>query len=303
MTVNSAPTAPVTAAPLSSPVLGTADSLINPRTAAVETPIPVSKASSATHNEAIGILGPTDPYQMAARQGMNLAPTREREQLPVERPLSPHFMISSCSNRADVPTPFNTPRTDTRQDSHILKASSNKGEEKLALKEVTPHLHGDRLADKAHLRGGGPKRRRGGAAGRSRKKSKSDQYADVDQLLSDSKSPIFKGNANIKAVLTHPVAKKTMVDQGEPYPFDQMTANEVSTTVADFKSDGTCGRFDSDWMVQAIEASRIRASGGYDAYLNSQFAENWGEDDEEVSDEEMEDVNDEAKREKVKEKY
>ncbi|CAD6445015.1 eec09304-bc5d-48c9-9b00-ced93689fa13 [Sclerotinia trifoliorum] len=262
--------------------------------------IPVSEASSTAYKEAIWV--PIASYEVAARKEMNLSPTRERDQFPVERPLSTQFINSSCSSRAYVPMPFNTPRTALRQDSNLPKASSNKGEEKLTFKKVAPHLHGDGLAGKAHLRGGGIKRRRGGAAGRSFKKSKSDKFADVDQLLSDSKSPIFKGDANIKAVLTHPMARETMVDQGAPYPFDQMNANEVATTVADFKSDGTCGRFDLDWIAQAIEASRIRASGGYDAYLNSRFAENWGEDDEGVSDEEMEDVNDEAKHEKVKEK-
>ncbi|KAF7865943.1 hypothetical protein EAF04_006107 [Stromatinia cepivora] len=302
MAVDSAPLAPVTAAPPSSPVLGTADSGINPQTAAVVTPILVSEASSDAYNEAIGMLDPIAPYQMAARPEMNLAPTRERDQLPVEKPLSTHFMISSCSDRAYVPTPFNTPRTATRRESHLPKASFTTGEENPTIKKVAPHLRGGSLAEKVYLRGGGPKRRRGGAAGGARKKSKSDKYADVDQLLSDFKSPIFKEDAKIKAVLTHPMAKQTMVDQGEPYPFDQMTANEVATTVAEFKSDGTYGRFDSDWMAQAIEASQIRASGGYDAYLNSQFAENWGEDDQEVSDEEMKDVDDETQHENVKKK-
>lgn len=88
-----------------------------------------------------------------------------------------------------------------------------------------------------------------------------------------------------------------MVEQGEQYPFDQMTGEELATTAAEFKSDGTYGRFDSQWMSQALEASQTRASGGYDAYLESQFAEKWAEDDKEVSDEEMRDFSDDAKNE------
>ncbi|KAI9641355.1 hypothetical protein NHQ30_010157 [Ciborinia camelliae] len=309
MAVTSGPPGQATAAPPSSPVLGLADSGINPQTAAAATPTSVPEPLAA-YNQAIGVLDPIAPYETSARPEMNLAPTREMNQLPVERPLSAHFMISSCSERAYIPTPFNTPRTATRRESHLPEASSARGNEKPALKKVAPRLRGGGLSEKekVYLRGGGPKKRRGGIACGARKKPKSDKYADVGQLLSDFKSPIFQEDANIKvrnifpsfpglanlqqAVLAHPLAKQTMVDQGEPYPFDQMTGDEVATTAADFKLDGTYGRFDSSWMAQAIEASQTRASGGYDAYLENQFAENWAEDDEEVSDEDVKDIND-----------
>ncbi|TGO53020.1 hypothetical protein BCON_0131g00190 [Botryotinia convoluta] len=295
MALPSAPPVPETAAPPSSPVLGPADSGINPQTGVAATSIPVSEASSLAYNEAIGVLDPIAPYQTAARSERNLAPTREMNQLPAERPLSAHFMISSCSDRAYVPTPFNTPRTASGRDSHphLAQDSSPRGEEKPTIRRVAPRLLSDDLGEKekVYLRGGGPKKRRGGTAGNARKKPKPDKYADVDHLISDFKSPIFQEDANIKAVLTHPLTKQTMAEQGEPYPFDEMTGDEIATTAADFKSDGSYGRFDPDWIEQAIEASQIRASGGYDAYLDSQFAENWAEDEEAISDEEMKDLN------------
>ncbi|KAF7897747.1 uncharacterized protein EAF01_008713 [Botrytis porri] len=295
MALPSAPPVPETAAPPSSPVLGPADSGINPQTAVAATSVPVSEASSLAYNEAIGVLDPIAPYQTAARSESNLAPTREMNQLPVERPLSAHFMISSCSDRAYVPTPFNTPRTASRRDSHphLAHDHSPRGEEKPAIRRVAPRVFSGDLGekDKVYLRGGGPKKRRGGAAGNARKKSKPDKYADVDHLLSDFKSPIFQEDANVKAVLTHPLTKHMMAEQGEPYPFDEMPGDEIATTAADFKSDGSYGRLDPDWIDQAVKASQIRASGGYDAYLDGQFAENWAEDEEQISDEEMKDLN------------
>ncbi|TGO24767.1 hypothetical protein BPAE_0095g00230 [Botrytis paeoniae] len=298
MVLPSAPPIPETVAPPSSPVLGPANSGINPQTAVAATSIPVSEASSSAYNEAIGSSDPIAPYQMAARFERNLAPTREMNQLPAERPLSAHFMISSCSERAYVPTPFNTPRTASGRESHphLAQDSSPRGEEKPAIGRVAPRLLSDDLGEKekVYLRGGGPKKRRGGAAGNARKKPKPDKYADVDHLLSDFKSPIFQEDANIKAVLTHPLTKHMMAEPGEPYPFDEMTGDEIATTAADFKSDGSYGRFDPDWIEQAIKASQIRASGGYDAYLDSQFAENWAEDEEQISDEETKDLNDDG---------
>ncbi|KAA8563882.1 hypothetical protein EYC84_011896 [Monilinia fructicola] len=229
--------------------------------------------------------GPNCPYVLSAQ--------REKKQFPGERPLSSHFMMSSCSNKAYIPTPFNTPHTGTEPESHLPEASSARGAPKPVLKKVAPSLCGGNPSekDKVHLRGGGPKKRRGAAAVGSRKKAKQDKYSDVDQLLSDFKSPIFQEDANIKAVISHPMAKQTMIDQGESYPFDQMTGDEVATTAADFKLDGTYGRFDSDWMAQAMEASQTRAAGGYDAYLASKFEEQWAEEDEEVSEEEIKEPN------------
>ncbi|ATZ58447.1 hypothetical protein BCIN_16g02240 [Botrytis cinerea B05.10] len=296
MALPSAPPVPETAAPPSSPVLGPADSGINSQTAAAATSVPLSEASLSAYNEAIGVLDPIAPYQTAARPERDLAPTREMSQFPGERPLSAHFMISSCSDKAYVPTPFNTPRTASRRESHphLAQASSPRREEKPTLRGAAPRLRGGGGVgenEKVYLRGGGPKKRRGAAAGNGRKKPKPDKYADVDHLLSDFKSPIFQEDANIKAVLTHPLTRQTMTEQSEPYPFDEMTGDEIATTVADFKSDGSYGRFDPDWIDQAIKASQIRASGGYDAYLDSQFAEDWAEDEEGVSDEEMKDLN------------
>ncbi|ESZ92971.1 hypothetical protein SBOR_6637 [Sclerotinia borealis F-4128] len=298
MDVNSAPSAPVTVAPPSS---GAADSGFDTQIATAATPISISEASSTAYNEAIGVLDSITAYHTAARPEMNLSLTREINQLPVERPLSGHFMISSCSDRAYIPTPFNTPRTVTVRESHLPKASSSRGNEKPALKKVATRLPGDGSSEKPYLRGGGPKKRLGGAAGGARKKPKPDKYADIDQLLSDFKSPIFQANANIKAVITHPLAKQTMVEQGEPYPFDHMTGDEIATTAADFKIDGTYGRFEPDWISQALVASETRASGGYDDYLAAQFAKHWAEDEEELSDEEMKDIDD-AKNDKEKEK-
>ncbi|TEY84143.1 hypothetical protein BOTCAL_0020g00180 [Botryotinia calthae] len=295
MALPSAPPVPETAAPPSSPVLGPADSGINLQTAVAATSVPVSEASLSAYNEAIGVLDPIAPYQTAARPERDLAPTREMNQFPAERPLSAHFMISSCSDRAYVPTPFNTPRTASRRESHphLAQASSPRRQEKPTFRGVAPRLRGDGLGEneKVYPRGGGPKKRCGGAAGNARKKPKPDKYADVGHLLSDFKSPIYQEDANIKAVLSHPLTKQTMTEQGEPYPFDDMTGDEIATTAADFKSDGSYGRFDPDWIERAIKASQIRAYGGYDAYLDSQFAEDWAEDEEGVSDEEMKDLN------------
>lgn len=67
MALPSAPPVPETAAPPSSPVLGPANSGINPQTAVAATSIPVSEASSSAYNEAIGLLDPIAPYQTAAR--------------------------------------------------------------------------------------------------------------------------------------------------------------------------------------------------------------------------------------------
>ncbi|TGO69021.1 hypothetical protein BOTNAR_0016g00160 [Botryotinia narcissicola] len=296
MALPSTPPVPETAAPPSSPVLGPADSGINLQTAVAATSIPLSEASSLAYNEAIGLLDPIAPYQTAARSESNLAPTREMNQLPAERPLSDHFMISSCSDRAYVPTPFNTPRTASGRESHphLARDSSPRGEEKSTIRRGAPRIFSGDLGEKerVHLRGGGPKKRRGAAAGNARKKPKPDKYADVDHLLSDFKSPIFQEDTNIKAVLTHPLTRHTMAEQGEPYPFDEMTGDEIATTAADFKLDGSYGRFDPGWIEQAIKASQTRASGGYDAYLDSQFAENWAEDEEQISDEENKDLND-----------
>lgn len=126
-----------------------------------------------------------------------MAPTREMNQLPVERPLSAHFMMSSCSEKAYIPTPFNTPQTVVigRQ------ASSAREGENPTIRRATRVFRSDNLSEKekVHLRGGGPKKRRGGAASGTRKKSKADKkYEDVDQLLSDMKSPIFQQDADIK---------------------------------------------------------------------------------------------------------
>ncbi|THV50542.1 hypothetical protein BGAL_0146g00180 [Botrytis galanthina] len=295
MALPSAPPVPETAAPPSSPVLGPANSGINAQTAVAATSIPVSKASSSAYNEAIGLLDPIAPYQTAARSERSLAPTSEMNQLPAGRPLSDHFMISSCSDRAYVPTPFNTPRTASGRESHphLAQDSSLRGEEKSTIRRVAPRILSVDLGEKkkVHLRGGGPKKRRGAAAGNARKKPKPDKYADVDHLLSDFKSPIFQEDANIKAVLTHPLTRHMTTEQGEPCPFDEMTGDEIATTAADFKLDGSYGRFDPDWIEQAIKASQTRASGGYDAYLDSQFAENWAEDEEQISDDEVNELN------------
>lgn len=233
-------------------------------------------------------------------------------QLPAGRLLSDHFMISSCSDRAYVPTPFNTPRTVSGRESHphLAQGSSLRGEEKTTIRRVAPRILSGDLGEKkrVHLRGGGPKKRRGAAAGNARKKPKPDKYADVDHLLSDFKSPIFQEDANIKvtndfrlflphltdfyqAVLTHPLTRHMTTEQGEPYPFDEMTGDEIATTAADFKLDGSYGRYDPDWIDKAIKASQTRASGGYDAYLDSQFAENWAEDEQQISDDEVNELN------------
>ncbi|QSZ29460.1 hypothetical protein DSL72_003974 [Monilinia vaccinii-corymbosi] len=270
------------AAPPSSPILEAANFGINPQTATVATPISVSEASPAAYNEAIGVLDPIAPYKVLAQGG--------EKQFPGERPLSDHFKISSCSERAYVPTPYNTPRTAARREYHLPEASSAREEAKPVLKKVAARLRGGGSTknEKVYLRGGGPKKRRGGAVGNSRrKKAKKDKYSDVDQLLSDFKSPIFEEDANIKASNT---ILQTMIEQGESYPFDQMTGDEIATTAADFKLDGTYGRLDSTWMAQALTASQTRAAGGFDAYLASQFEEQWAEEDEEVSDEEVKEV-------------
>ncbi|KAB8291602.1 hypothetical protein EYC80_006402 [Monilinia laxa] len=254
-------------------------------------PAPVTAAPPSL--PVLEVLDPITPYEVSAHV------QRGKKQFPGERPLSSHFMMSSCSNKAYISTPFNTPRTRNGSESHLPEASSTRGASKPVLKKVVPSLRGGGLSekDKVYLRGGGSKKRRGGAAGGTRKKAKQDKYSDVDQLLSDFKSPIFQEHANIKAVISHPVVKQTMIDQGESYPFDQMTGDEVATTAADFKLDGTYGRFDSDWMAQAMEASQTRAAGGYDAYLASQFEEQWAEEDEEVSEEEIKEF-DEPRNEK-----
>ncbi|RAL63596.1 hypothetical protein DID88_003640 [Monilinia fructigena] len=252
MAARSISPAPVTAASPSSPVLGALDAGIDPQTTAVyvATPISVSEASSAAHNEEIGVLDPISSYEVSAQ--------RRKKQFPGERPLS-----------------------GTGSESYLPEASSARGTPKPVLKKAAPNLRGGLSENnKVYFCGGGPKKRRGGVAGGTRKKTKQDKYSDVDQLLSDSKSPIFQEHANIKAVIYHPVAKQTMIDQA-----------------ADFKLDGIYGRFDSDWIAQAMEASQTRAAGGYDAYLASQFEEQWAEEDEEVSEEEIKEF-DESKNEK-----
>lgn len=79
MAVSKAPPAPPpTAAPPSSPVLGAADSGINPQTAAA--PIPLSEASSSAYNEAIGVLEPIAPYPVAAESVSTFRSTSSRVQ-------------------------------------------------------------------------------------------------------------------------------------------------------------------------------------------------------------------------------
>ncbi|PQE09496.1 asx domain-containing protein [Rutstroemia sp. NJR-2017a BVV2] len=144
--------------------------------------------------------------------------------------------------------------------------------------------------EKVHLSGGGPKRRRGGAVGGARKKGKADMFDDVDALLSDIKSPIFKETANIKGILLHPRTKETVTgeDESEIYAFDYMTSEELATTAAAFKENGAYGRYDVDWLRQALEASALRTAGAFDEHEAEQFEKDWAEEDEGVSDEEVE---------------
>lgn len=237
--------------------------------------------------------------------------------------------MSSCSEKLFVPTPFNTPQAVIRRESRVSGATATVNGEVAKLRTATPrmfggqvsesdeaHLRGGGMDDSVHLRrgesakvylrGGGPKKRRGGTISGGRKKAKIDKYADVDVLMSDFKSPIFQEDVNIKvqppnyplhlrlsiiltpptqAILTHPLTKQTMLSEGQPYPFDQMTGDELATTAAEFKLDGSYGRLDTDWMAQAMEASKTRAEGGFDEFLDEQFEEQWAEESQEVSEE------------------
>jgi hypothetical protein len=67
-----------------------------------------------------------------------------------------------------------------------------------------------------------------------------------------------------------------------------MTSEELATTAAAFKEDGAYGRYDVDWLRQALEASSLRTAGVFDEHEAKQFVEDWAEEDEEISDEEVE---------------
>jgi hypothetical protein len=104
-------------------------------------------------------------------------------------PLHGHYRISSCSAKSYIPTPYNSPGCSpekARPKSNTINADGK------------PTTSSPLYTEKVRLRGGGAKRRRGGAVGSARKRGKADMYDDVDTLLSDIKSPIFKEHANIK---------------------------------------------------------------------------------------------------------
>ncbi|PQE13850.1 asx domain-containing protein [Rutstroemia sp. NJR-2017a BBW] len=190
------------------------------------------------------------------------------------------YKIPSCSGKSIIPT-YNSPGCSSetaRPSGSMINADGQ------------PTTSSSLWTERVHLSGGGPKKRRGGAAGGTRKRGKADMYDDVETLLSDIKSPIFTETANIKGVLLHPRTKEAVTGEGEGeiYAFEYMTSEELATTAAAFRVDGAYGRYDVDWLRQALEASALRTAGAFDEHDAEQFEKDWAEEDEGVSDEEVE---------------
>jgi hypothetical protein len=93
-----------------------------------------------------------------------------------------------------------------------------------------------------------------------------------------------------QGVLLHPRTKEAVTgeSEGEIYAFEYMTSEELATTAAAFRVDGAYGRYDVDWLRQALEASALRTAGAFDEHDAEQFEKDWAEEDEGVSDEEVE---------------
>ncbi|KAM3073533.1 hypothetical protein ACMFMG_004573 [Clarireedia jacksonii] len=293
-------TLPCASAPPTSPLLaamsGTGELQEEP-SVVTSIPISISKSPSTARNNVM------DTKTMFSNE-MPLQTIVSTAQIQSTNTLlHSHYGISSCSGKSYIPTSYNSPgcsseRARPRNDQinhHSAIGQSLKDDAKPTISSLLS-------IKKVHLRGGGPKRRRGGSTGGARKRGKADMYDDINILLSDTKSPIFQEDANIKGILLHPQTKETTIgDEGEIYPFEYMTGEELATTAAAFKEDGAYGRYDIDWLRQALEASALRSAGAFDEHEAEQFTEDWAEEDEEVSDEEGEEATMKENNEEMKE--
>ncbi|KAH6684600.1 hypothetical protein B0J14DRAFT_693792 [Halenospora varia] len=121
------------------------------------------------------------------------------------------------------------------------------------------------------------------------RKSPMDKYNDPELLLADEKSPLHDlTTAQLKAILTHPAILPLLRSASPPIPIDaflSLPTTDQTRALADFTTDGAAGRHDSNWVEQALAASKARKAGAFEDYLAKNFEEVWGEEEDGEEDE------------------
>ena len=121
------------------------------------------------------------------------------------------------------------------------------------------------------------------------KKARGDKiYDDPDAVLEDEKSPLYREETDLTAILNHPIALAILSEKPE---FQATQSEQLKTDIALFKEDGHNGRYDREWVSQAQAASERRKNGDFEVYERERFVNDWGEESEErsVSGDEIED--------------
>lgn len=76
----------------------------------------------------------------------------------------------------------------------------------------------------------------------------------------------------LQAVLNHPRANEVLQQAGVDMSSLNQTSDEMNTSLAAFREDGTNGRHNLRFIREATQASAARAAGDFDDYENAQFA-------------------------------
>ncbi|KAL3427006.1 hypothetical protein PVAG01_00515 [Phlyctema vagabunda] len=105
------------------------------------------------------------------------------------------------------------------------------------------------------------------------KRAKYNIYDDPEAVMTNSKSPIFEQRISIKSIIQHPKAREILLAKGIDPTFVEQQG--FPTSAARYQEDGRAGRFDEEWRRQAKFASKQRADGEFDQYLEEKYERDW----------------------------
>ncbi|KAG9233441.1 hypothetical protein BJ875DRAFT_44100 [Amylocarpus encephaloides] len=114
----------------------------------------------------------------------------------------------------------------------------------------------------------GPKRKGG-------RKKKEIDWDNPEEVIGPQNSQLYKDDFDLLSVLKHPTAQAIISNKNDGQITEFLACDNPRQVINEFKADGAAGKHDAEWLRQALEASKQRAAGFYDEYLEAKFQEQW----------------------------
>ncbi|KAG9243800.1 hypothetical protein BJ878DRAFT_542908 [Calycina marina] len=127
------------------------------------------------------------------------------------------------------------------------------------------------------------KKRQTPAKPKESRQARADKILDqAEALLGEKSSMIYKDEMDIYAIFTHPKAAEVLAgtELDASLLLNEAQSEQLKTDIAAFKDDGRSGLYHNEWVSQAFDAAKSRASGEYEAYQQDKFDRDWESEEE-----------------------